>query len=199
MTGKREAKKTELKAKLIAAASELIEAGGISALNARAVTKKAGCALGSLYTLFDDLDELIVYVNSQTLHNLADSLKADFPQEGDSKAILKSLALSYVTFARENFASWNALFEYADFAHGNIPDWHEKEQAMLINFIKGPVLKLSPQIGEEEAMIRARTLFAAVHGIVAFSMQRRFIGLDEKSLEPELMRFIDQMIAGLGK
>lgn len=197
MTGKREAKKADLKARLIAAASKLIEAGGIRALNARAVTKEAGCALGSLYTLFDDLDDLIIHVNSQTLRELADTLTENMPENGSPKDILKSLARAYVKFAQENFASWNALFEYADFADTQIPDWHENEQAFLINHISGPVLALSPNLPKEEAMVRARTLFAAVHGIVAFSMQKRFIGLDEESLEPELMRFIDQMIAGL--
>jgi len=199
MIGKREQKRADLKERLIAAASKLIEEGGIRALNARAVTKEAGCALGSLYTLFDDLDDLIVHVNSRTLRALADALNADMPENGEPREVLKGLACAYVKFAQANFASWNALFEYADFAPGEVPDWHEAEQAFLINHISGPVLALSPHLEKEEAMVRARTLFAAVHGIVSFSMQKRFIGLDEESLEPELIRFIDQMIAGLGK
>ncbi len=198
MTGKREAKKADLKERLVSAASEFIESGGIHALNARAVTKKAGCALGSLYTLFDDLDELIIHVNSQTLNQLAEDLKSNVDIKSGPEETLKSLALAYVSFATQNFASWNALFEYADFAPGEIPDWHEEEQAFLINLIKVPVMQLSPHLEDAEAMMKARTLFAAVHGIVSFSMQKRFIGLDKESLEPELIRFIDQMIAGLG-
>ncbi|MDJ0613468.1 MAG: WHG domain-containing protein [Rhizobiaceae bacterium] len=196
MVGKREAKREELKSNLMKAATGIIEEQGVRALNARNVTGIVGCALGSLYTAFEDLDDLIVHVNSQTLSDLGDALRQDVEGLEDPVAILKGLARGYVTFAQDNFRLWNALFEYADMT-SDVPDWHEKEQAFLITFIQGPVRSLSPHLSEEEAMLRARTLFAAVHGIVAFSLQKRYIGLSRDELEPELIRFIDQMLAGL--
>lgn len=198
MVGKREAKREELKASLMKAATGIMEEEGVRALNARNVTGIAGCALGSLYTAFKDLDDLIVHVNSQTLRALGEALRQDVMSLEDPVDILKALARGYVKFAQENFRLWNALFEYADMT-SDVPEWHEKEQAFLINFIRVPVSQLSPHLPEEEAMTRARTLFAAVHGIVAFSLQRRYIGLVSDELEPELIRFIDQMLAGLAE
>jgi len=196
MVGKREAKREELKSNLIKAATHIMGEEGVRALNARNITGIAGCALGSLYTVFDDLDDLIVHVNSQTLRQLGEALSKNVAGVDDPVSVLKSLAKGYVKFAQENFRLWNALFEYADMT-SEVPEWHEKEQAFLINFIRIPVGQLSPQLTDEEAMRRARTLFAAVHGIVAFSLQERYIGLSRPELEPELIRFIDQMLAGL--
>ena len=68
---------------------------------------------------------------------------------------------------------------------------------LVISFIEAPVLQLNPDLSEEEAMVCARTLFAAVQGIAAFSRQDRFIGLSSDNLEPEMVRFVDQMLAGV--
>ena len=195
--GKREEKREALKTGLIEAAKAIIEEEGVRGLNARNVTTRVGCALGSLYTAFEDLDDLIVHVNSQTLAQLGAVMAAEVASESEPEDVLKALARRYVKFARENYALWNALFEYADITMQEVPSWHQQEQALLIEFIKGPVMKLRPGIDPEEASIRARTLFAAVHGIVTFSMQSRYIGLQNDQLEPELMSFIDQMLHGL--
>lgn len=198
MAGKREVKREELKLSLIKAATGIIEEEGIRALNARNVTGLAGCALGSLYTVFDDLDDLIVRVNSQTLEALGEALKADVQRIDDPASTLKELARSYINFAKNNFSLWNALFEYADMTV-KVPMWHQKEQEFLVSFIKTPISLLSPNLSEEAAMARARTLFAAVHGIVSFSLQERHIGLQQSQLEEELMQFIDQMLVGLAQ
>ena len=199
MVGKRQAKREDLRTRLMDAARDLIEQNGIRGLNARSVTTKAGCALGSLYTAFEDLDDLIVHVNSATLKQLGEFLSARVVETDEPVAVLKALAEGYVIFARENFPLWNALFEYADITMDHVPDWHQQDQALLIDFIKEPVMALSPHMGEEEARLRAKTMFAAVHGVVAFSLQERFIGIGAEELNPELNRFIDQMIAGLDR
>ncbi|MEM7067863.1 MAG: WHG domain-containing protein [Pseudomonadota bacterium] len=196
MAGKREAKREELRQNLLTAATLIIEEEGVRGLNARNVTARVGCALGSLYTAYGDLDDLIVHVNSQTLESLGEALIADVSGVDQPVMRLKTLAKGYVEFAQQNFRLWNALFEYADMT-SHVPNWHQKEQAVLIEFIKGPVIQLSPDIESNEAELRARTLFAAVHGVVAFSLQGRYIGLQVNELEAELMRFIDQMVAGL--
>ncbi|MGI9350372.1 MAG: TetR/AcrR family transcriptional regulator [Rhizobiaceae bacterium] len=197
MAGKRELKREELKGSLLAAASNIIEGDGIRALNARTVTSNAGCALGSLYTAFEDLDDLIIHVNSLTLRRLAEDLANDMKDVKEPVAVLKGLATGYVRFARNNFALWSTLFDYYAITIGDVPDWHQEEQTFLINYIQEPVMQLSPGLSLEEATLRSRTLFAAVHGIVTFSLQDRYIGVAPDELESELDKFIDQMLKGL--
>ena len=197
MTGKRDARREDLRRRLIAAAAARIEAGGLRNLGARDVTSDAGCALGSLYTAFKDLDDLVVHVNSVTLARLGAAISA--AREGADGPVdtLKAMALAYLAFARQNHALWIALFDYAALAGMDIPDWHREEQAILISNIAGPVAALNPGMSEGDLAVRSRTLFAAVHGIVSISLEERFIGIPQTSLEGELIAFVDQMVAGL--
>lgn len=195
--GKREEKRSALKDSLIAAARARVEAGGLKDLSARTVTQDAGCALGSLYTVFDDLDDLIIHMNSKTLFELGEAIAA--ASEGVSGAVptLKALALGYIHFASENYSLWLALFEYAGLSGIEIPEWHQNEQEVLVRHIIEPVKKLNPSMENEELLMRVRALFSAVHGIVSISLQDRFIGVPKDQLENEIIKFIDQMVAGL--
>jgi len=195
--GKREEKRQALRDKLIEAATLRVEAGGIKDLNARTVTSDAGCALGSLYTAFVDLDDLIIHMNSRTLHALGEAVKTASETAQDPVAKLKALARAYVKFASNNHALWIALFDYAALTGAEIPQWHQNEQEVLIRYIVGPVTQLSRDLEPEALGLRIRTLFSAVHGIVSMSLEERFIGVPAEKLDAELMRFIDQMVAGL--
>lgn len=202
MAGVREAKREALREALIVAATRRVETGGIKELNARTVTKDAGCALGSLYTAFEDLDDLIIHMNSRTLQRLGETIagaSAAMGAEADPVDRLKALARAYVRFAEDNHSLWVALFDYASLTNTTIPQWHQNEQDVLVREIVGPVQALSPDMPAEDVANRVRMLFSAVHGIVSLSLEDRFIGVPRDRLDDELLGFIDQMVAGLGK
>ena len=56
-------RRAQLRDRLIDIAQEAIAARGLAGLKARDLAAAAGCALGAIYTAFDDLDELILRVN----------------------------------------------------------------------------------------------------------------------------------------
>ncbi len=198
MSGKREANREQLHDKLLNAATLRVEGGGLKDLNARTLTSDAGCALGSLYTAFSDIDDLIIHMNSRTLKRLGEAIEAAGQGVDDPIDRLKALAKGYLRFAADNHALWVALFDYAALAGTVIPQWHQEEQEVLVRHIVGPVSALNPDMDNDAMMIRVRTLFSAVHGIVSLSLDQRFIGVPQDQLETELIGFIDQMVAGLG-
>jgi len=74
------------------------------------VTTQAGCALGALYTAFDDLLMLILHVNSRTLAWLGETQKAALPAPAsDPEDTMQALAPAYVDFACANRALWSAM------------------------------------------------------------------------------------------
>jgi AcrR family transcriptional regulator len=197
MAGKRELKREDLKGRLITAARLRIEASGLAGLRARDVTADAGCALGALYTVFDDLDALIFEVNSITLKELESTLRERVAAEPDSGRQMKILGATYLEFARSHQKLWRALFEHQFPEEKQVPDWHIENQTALLRQIIGPLKKLQPELNEQELMIRARTLFAAVHGIVSISLENRFVGIPVETLDQELDRFIVLLLTGL--
>jgi len=196
MASKRELKREDLKARLIEAARTRIEAGGLLALRARDVTQDAGCALGGLYTVFEDLHDLVFHVNSTTLAALERSLDLETLRALPPADRLRHLARGYLRFALENRNLWQALFEHRLPEGRGVPQWHLDEHLFLIGHIAEPLREVEPEMSEEQRAIRARTLFGAVHGVISISLEGRFVGLPVESLEQELDDFVRTIAAG---
>ncbi|WP_200876065.1 TetR/AcrR family transcriptional regulator [Ruegeria halocynthiae] len=183
-----------MKKKILDAAEKCIETQGLTALRARDVTKDAGCALGSLYNAFEDMDLLILSVNSRTLARLHASLKDASASQEAPKETLLTLALAYLEFGTENPNLWAALFDHRMQPGVPVPRWHLEEHAVLIAEIIGPLSQLSPNLDEDTLASRARTVFSAVHGIVKLSLEGRFVALDPNTVRAELSEFVSQYL-----
>lgn len=198
MGNKAVAKKEDLRERLIAAAEGLIAAGGLAGLKARDVTTAADCALGGLYTAFDDLDALILRVNSRTLARLGEALANACEGKVDPGARLGALAGGYVDFALANLRLWLALFDHRLPEAVMMPDWHRAEHEVLIAQIVAPLAQLRPDLGEAARLLRAKTMFAAVHGVVHLAMQGRFVGAPRDRLKSEVEALVATLVRGAG-
>jgi AcrR family transcriptional regulator len=197
MIDKKAAKREDLRDRLIAAAGGRIAQSGLKELRARDVTTDAGCALGALYLVFEDLDALVLDVNARTLRTLDAVMNEALALTKNPGEQMHALAQTYLNFARQNPYLWWALFQFHMSNQKKVPDWFSLEQTKLLTQIIRPLAVLQPGLNEEELVVRARTLFAAVHGIVSISLENRFVGVPMETLDGELKRFIDLMLAGL--
>jgi AcrR family transcriptional regulator len=199
VTEKRREKKAELKTRLIAAGTELIQAQGLKGLRARDIAERAGSALGGLYTVFDDLDGLVLHVNSGTLKRLETELNAALPPSGDLEETFLSLSLAYLRFALAERNLWSALFEHRMPEGVAVPEWHLAEHAFLIGLIAAPLARQMPDASADDIAIRARTVFSAVHGVIAISLEGRFVGITPALLEREVAALARLLATGLQK
>ncbi|KQS88135.1 MULTISPECIES: TetR/AcrR family transcriptional regulator [unclassified Rhizobium] len=196
MAGKREEKREDLKARLIEAARNRISADGLANLRARDVTQDAGCALGGLYTVFADLDELIIHVNSGTLKALEASLTLQEVKDRTPTDRMRNLAKGYLAFAVHHRHLWKALFDHRPAEGQPSPEWHLQEHMFLMDVIAEPLAELQPSLSAEDRASRARTLFGAVHGVITISLEARFVGVPMERLERELDEFVQTIAAG---
>lgn len=197
MSTTREEKRAELQNRLIEAAQAQIAAHGLAGLKAREVTAQAGCALGALYNAFDDLDMLVVHVNARTLARLGAVLRESAAQAGDDpEAVLQALAARYTDFALAERALWLALFEHRLPEGVEVPEWHRREHEVLIEVIVPPLAALRPDLPREALILRARTVFAATHGVVALAVQGRFVGVPMAHLHAEVAGLVQTMARG---
>ncbi len=190
-------KREALRERILEAAEGRIVAGGAQTLRARDVMADAGAALGGLYNAFADLDDVVLHVNSRTLARLRAALAhalQDAPSPADA---LERLALAYLRFAETNRSLWSALFEYRYAAERGMPDWHIAEQRDLLTLIIAPLHDLRPDWSEDALVLRARTLFGAIHGIVSTSLEGRFVGIRGADLDGEIRGFVGVVVAGM--
>jgi len=191
MTAKRDA----LRTKLIEAAEKRMRENGLTGLRARDITKDAGCALGGLYNAFGDLDDLILHVNARTLDRLSTEIETARGTLAPDAALL-SIALAYAKFARANRTLWDALFDHKLDENAETPDWFRTHQRGVMAHVVDALMELQPDLAEQTAHLRARTYFSAIHGIVAISLQGRFVGLPGADLEAEIERFVSDILVG---
>lgn len=189
--------KPDLKTRLIDAAEAEIAEKGLAGLKARGVSARAGSALGGLYTAFEDLDRLVLHVNSRTLARLGAALSAP-EQPAPPEAVMQALAAAYARFALKNRRLWSALFEHRLPEGVEMPDWHRDEHEVLIARIGAPLAMLRPDLPPEQRGLRVRTLFGAVHGVVHLSLQERLVGLPEAQLLSEIAALVHALIHGSG-
>lgn len=186
-----------LRHRLIDAAERGIAGQGLTGLKARQVTADAGCALGALYNAFDDLDDLILHVNARTLDRLAAAF-AGARRAGDSaEETMEVLAQTYVRFALDNRMLWSAVFALALPEGRSAPDWYVVRYRALIDQIAGPLAKLRPDLSPDDLQLRARTLFAAVHGVVRLFLDARFLAVPQDRITPEVAALVKAMTRGL--
>ncbi len=193
----REQQRDDLRNRLIAAAEHQLADGGLAGLKAREVTAEAGCALGGLYNAFDDLDRLILHVNLRTLARLGQALRDAVPMGAAADRKMLALAQAYVTFALGNRKLWAALFDHRLPEGVETPDWYLAAHSVLIAEIAPPLAALRPDLSTEDLMLRSKTLFAAVHGVVQLSLQGRFIGAPLERIESEVAALVTAMTRGL--
>jgi AcrR family transcriptional regulator len=153
----------------------------------------------ALYTVFADLDALILEINSDTLKKLDAEMTKAVEGVSDSREAMQVLASTYLDFARAYHFLWKALFQFQYPPSKQLPVWYAEDQARLLAQIIKPLAKLQPDFDQAALIVRARTLFAAVHGIISISLEERFVGVPIGTLDKEVEQFIDQLILGLEK
>ena len=188
MAGKVEARRAVLRDTLIAHAETRITADGSKNLRTRDLAKDAGCALGAIYNVFGDLNDLVLAVNARTFHRLGAAVAetlAQAPQNATQQLIVMSHA--YHRFAAENFNAWRALFDIERPAGEAAPDWYLAEIGQLFAYIDAPLSVLFPDHDAQKRALLTKALFSSVHGIV-------LLGLDEAS-EGVPAAQLDEMIS----
>jgi AcrR family transcriptional regulator len=201
-------RRQQLRAALIAAAERIIAERGLAQLKARDLAEAVGCALGSIYNVFPDLDGLVLQVNLRTLalfeSCIADAvdqpLSTDAVAEGGADpdaatADLVRLALAYLAFARGHALRWRALFQHRMADESAPPDWYLKEQVRLFRYIEEPLGRLCPRLAAQDRQLLARSVFSATHGMVSLGLEEKLMSLPAPMLDAQ----IEQVVRAIGR
>ncbi len=188
-------RRDQMRERVLEAAEAVISTKGLAGLKARDIAARAGCALGAIYTVFEDLDELILGVNKRTLARLEAALAT--PEEADGEAELQRLARAYLGYARDEEPRWRALFEHRLPPEKPLPDWYARDRDRLFALAEAPLASLLPNEEPAARKLRARTLFSAVHGVVLLGLEEKLAPTSSRTLEAQLREFVAMMARGL--
>jgi AcrR family transcriptional regulator len=191
-------RRLKLRERLLDVARRSIAGRGLSGLKARDLASEAGCALGAIYTAFDDLDELVLRVNLSTLERLGEALDAALRGADPNDALL-ALARAYLDFARREEPSWRALFEHRLSGGAPVPTWYADARNQLFGRLEAPLAALLPHQDPAARASLARTLFSAVHGVVVLGLEEKLEATPPERLDEQLETLVRLIAAGLAQ
>ena len=203
-TKKASLRRDEVRDALLVAAERMIEREGVRGLRARALADEVGCAVGAIYNVVSDLDDLILAVNSRTLSALESRLK-DAEDGGDADAApmpraisrLVRLSLAYLYFAAEHKLRWRALFDHRLPPGRTVPDWYRSDQQRLFAYVDEPLQTLQPDFPAERRALVARSLFSAVHGLVVLGLEEKLQIIPLPALREQMVFLVTTIGRGL--
>jgi AcrR family transcriptional regulator len=183
---------------LIEAAERAMAAKGLAGLKTRDLAQEIGVANGAVYNLVADVDELVLMVGSRTLARLDAALsEAESSGPPAPAETLVRIAIAYCDFAAANLELWRALFEHRMAPDKALPDWAVSDQMHLFRHIHQPLAVLFPQRKTDQISVTARSLFSAVHGMVALGLEQKLIAVPLSALRRQIAIMVQAMVAGL--
>lgn len=170
----------EIREMALEAAEKLIAEQGSKALSARKLASAIGYTVGTLYLVFENLDDLILQVNARTLDRLhARMLEALAPLDDPTERILM-LGHSYIAFADAHPHHWELVFEHRLPPEKEPPQWYKDKVRRMFALVETELEPLAAGRGSKAITQAAAALWSGVHGIciLAISKQLDVAGVD---------------------
>lgn len=190
----------ELKNLILDTAWRIVGREGFDGLTARGIAAEIGYAPGTIYNVFQSMDDLHLQINSRTLDMLYSVLNgAEFSNPSkDTVRNMKAMASQYASFARQHRAYWLMLFSRQFSAGWQAPSWYEEKIERLFEPLENLLKPLfSPRQASKRKMA-ARTLWASVHGICFLEQTGKVPSVDKREPVGEMTAMlIDAFVKGL--
>lgn len=186
----------EIRQMALNAAEAIVAGEGYKGLSARKVAGAINYTVGTLYLVFENLDDLVLQVNGRTLDALFEWLRARRAPGADSRASLLALADAYIAYAETETPRWNMLFEYVTEQGNSLPDWYLVKLGKVFGLAEEALRPLADHRSEEEIRQAARVLWASVHGICTLKIRHRMDLAGGQSTGEMAHMLIDNFLQG---
>ncbi|MBL8565007.1 MAG: TetR/AcrR family transcriptional regulator [Hyphomicrobiaceae bacterium] len=186
----------ELREHILQAATELITSGGLAELSAREVARRIGYSAGTIYNVFDNLDDLILTIEGRMLDDL-DRRLDQLPKSTNSRQNLLNLAEAYLSFTHANPKLWNLLFEHHLPPGADVPASYRAKLDGLLARIEAALTPLLQSRDPVELKRAARVLWAGVHGITSLSTADKLSNVSTESAWPLVKDLVETYLDGL--
>lgn len=187
----------EIREMALKAARSLVEKKGYQGLTARKVAKEIGYTVGTLYLVFENLDDLIVALNTETVTELRLELETSGRACKTERERIPALAKTYIDYALQYPHRWRLAFEH------RLPEGRPPPQAVtnqtdaLFAMVADYLGVYSGGRSEEEIAEIATALWSGIHGVCILALTDKLKFGSGSSLYRLATILIDNLLAGL--
>lgn len=178
----------------IAAATACAERDGLRGVSARGIARDIGYTVGTLYNVFENLDDILRHMNAATMDALYDHLTAK-PLDGKPERALRTLARGYLAFVSEHPRLWSAVIEFESQDGALEQEWYRQKAQRLVQLGEDAI---AGSFGPKQTALRQRhayVLWSALYGLTTLA-QTTNLPLEE---DPEALidALVTTYVAGL--
>jgi AcrR family transcriptional regulator len=169
MARRKDHTREELQNLAINAGHQLITQIGFRNFSARAVAKKIGYTIGTIYNIFESHEDFILHINAKTLDIwYSELLKL---QKSKNKITIYDVANFYIDFAKEHYNIWSALYEFSTGEETKIPKWYIEKMQKFFEYTENLILPYCKN--KKEAKNSAHILWSGIHGICTLFLSNK--------------------------
>ncbi len=188
--------RSELEALIVDAGHGLLAEVGFARFSAREVAKRIGYSVGTIYNVFDNLDDLMLALNSRTFLDWAASVAAMLETAGPDR--IKVLVDSYFGFATTNRNLWMAIYDHRLPPDVPFPERYARQRRVLTDILEREIADVLPDERVDRAAGLARSLLATVHGHCVFALNGTFALLDERDPRNAALTRVREVLRAAG-
>jgi AcrR family transcriptional regulator len=187
----------QLRQLILDAAAAIIETNGLAGLSAREIARRIGYSPGTIYNMFENLDDVVLNVEGRVLDALDERLAAELAKGGDQNTLVMRLAQAYLSFTHERPKLWNLLFEHYMPGGTDTPPWYQEKLERLMSRVETAVAPIYPPDAILERQRAARVLWAGVHGITSLSTANKLANVTTEAAALLVGDLINNYLAGV--
>ncbi len=192
-----EDQRREIRRKIRAAAAELYASGGANGVSARAVAERAGISVGTVYSHFGNLSELLQSLWRRPAARLIVELEQISQTRTSPRIRMRKLLAAYVEFAENNPSVFRNAFLFVRSENQKPPPRVALDDDRFFTLFRNTVLlgQAEGQFREDDPDLLTQTVLAAVHGSLSLPINLHRLALDTSKAPPQMM--IDAMLEWL--
>jgi AcrR family transcriptional regulator len=191
----------ELREMALRAARDIVKDEGIQKLTTRAVAKRIGYSVGTLYVIFENVDDLKFALNALNLSELRAKMIDATSQISDPAERLMAMGHFYLDFGLASPSLWRLMFEHQLPGDDPIPEVITRETDALFKLVLTAIIELLPASGQAGARNVAAAFWSALHGIthlvITDKLQLAHIESSHEVLDCQMQLLINGLQAGI--
>ena len=194
MGRRNEHSREELKELALRAAGEIVDESGAAALSMREVARRIGYTVGALYIVFQNLDDLIVNLNEQTVIELRGALERIRGRASQPAQNLRLLVAAYFGFALLHTARWRLVFEHRLPEGQAAPSTYAGHTAAIFALVTRNLQDAGVVRKGESVDEVATALWSGAHGICTLAVGGKLQVATQASVQRLLDVLLDQFL-----
>lgn len=186
----------ELRQLILDASQTIVERNGITGLSAREIARMIGYSPGTLYNIFENLDDVLMTLQVQLMGRTVEHLKR-VPLSSDGEKNIADLAHAYVDFALVNRRMWNLFLAHSLPPGVSVPALFHDYTNSLVDIVRTALTPIAPNAPRESLDASARALWAGLNGITAVAATEKGVYLTPATAQAYAKELTSNYIRGL--